>query len=210
MLKNEKTTIIFDYGCVLSNSQNSRIFNQIHSMVTDSNFSVFEETYYRLRADYDQGLVSGREYWKGIFKYFNSPYTEELADRLIKMDAESWSSINTRMKNFVEELKSGDFRIAVLSNMPKEILRYLNDETDFFSVFDYTVFSCDLKLIKPDPEIYRKTLGILGCSGEETVFIDDREENIAAAEKEGMKGLIFTGFEKLHRDMKKILGTGKL
>ena len=204
-MEKKSLTVIFDYGCVLSNSQNSKIFTQIGSMVTDRSISVFEEIYYRLRADYDQGLVSGREYWESIFNYFDSPYSDKLADMLIGMDAESWSSLNTGMMKYAEELKSAGYRIAVLSNMPKEILIYLNEETGVFSIFDYAVFSCDLNLIKPDPEIYRRTLGILGCPGKETVFIDDREENITAAEKEGMKGLLFTGFEKLQNDMSKIL-----
>ena len=76
--------------------------------------------------------------------------------------------------------------------MPAEILEYLYKKSDIFDIFDTTGFSCDLKLIKPDPEIYRKALEIIGCSGSEAVFIDDRAGNVDAAVKEGICAVRFT------------------
>ena len=193
-MKNEINTVIFDYGCVLTNPQDRKKFKQIYSLVTDTGFTDFEKIYYSMRTDYDQGIIDGKEYWKRILSVFNTEYSEELAERLILLDAESWSLFNKEILDFIDELKERNYKLAVLSNMPADILEYIYSKSDIFSVFDKTVFSCDLKLIKPDPEIYRKTLEITGCRGEETLFIDDRADNVEAALEEGINTLMYKGF----------------
>ena len=204
-VRNNITTIIFDYGCVLTNPQDREIFNEIYNLVTDSDFPFFEEIYYNKRAAYDQGIISGREYWKQILSEFGSVYSDKLADKLIKLDAEAWSSFNMDIYNFIEMLKERNYKLAVLSNMPAEILEYLYKKSDIFDIFDTTVFSCDLKLIKPDPEIYRKALEIIGCSGSEAVFIDDRAGNVDAAVKEGIYAVRFTGFSSFEDEIRRYI-----
>jgi len=49
--------------------------------------------------------------------------------------------------------------------------------------------------VKPDPEIYKTLLRRYSLKAEECVFIDDTEENVISAEKLGLKGLVFTGYE---------------
>ena len=204
-MKKEITTIVFDYGCVLSNPQDRRIFKEIYSLVTDSDFKKFEKTYYSMRADYDQGIINGKEYWKRIFSVYNKEYSETLAEKLILLDAESWSLFNKEIFNFINMLKERNYKLLVLSNMPADILEYLYTKSDIFSVFDQTLFSCNLKLIKPDPEIYRKTLEEAGCSGEEILFIDDRADNVKAALKEGINAVIYEGFSDLMNEINKYL-----
>jgi len=48
-----------------------------------------------------------------------------------------------------------------------------------------------VKLLKPDKRMYRLALDAIGCKPKEAVFIDDREENVAAARKMGMEGILF-------------------
>ncbi len=204
-MNNKITTIIFDYGCVLTNPQDKALFDEIYNLVTARDFSVFEEIYYSKRADYDQGLISGREYWKQIFAELDSVYSAELADTLIKLDAESWSSFNNDVFAFLVKLKDRNYKLAVLSNMPSEILEHINRKPGVFDIFDETVFSCDLKLIKPHPEIYRKALNIIGCTGSEAIFIDDRADNVDAAEKEGINALRFEGYSSFETDIRRYI-----
>ena len=47
--------------------------------------------------------------------------------------------------------------------------------------FDKIYVSCEMKLLKPSPEIFRKMLSDSGMQAEETLFIDDSPRNVAAA-----------------------------
>jgi HAD superfamily hydrolase (TIGR01509 family) len=49
--------------------------------------------------------------------------------------------------------------------------------------------------------MYRRALDILGSAPERTLFIDDREENVAGAEAARMKGIRFTGAEALRSEL---------
>jgi glucose-1-phosphatase len=55
------------------------------------------------------------------------------------------------------------------------------------SLFEKAYYSCELNMKKPDPEIFLKVIAESGLSAEETLFIDDSQENIRAAASLGMK-----------------------
>ena len=88
----------------------------------------------------------------------------------------------------IKELGHG---IYYLSNIHVEIRDYLLENHDYFEIFDGGVFSCDIKAIKPSPEMYRHLLNTYQLDPTECVFFDDMEQNVAAAEKEGIKGVLF-------------------
>jgi putative hydrolase of the HAD superfamily len=70
--------------------------------------------------------------------------------------------------------------------------------------FKVALSSCYVGLRKPDPAMYRRALDILGSAPERTLFIDDREENVAGAEAARMKGIRFTGAEALRSELKRL------
>ena len=202
---NRIKSIIFDYGGVLCKPQDRNILKEMVYLASAPDIHEFEKTYYKLRGNYDQGLISGLEYWKQILEKFNTPYSEGLALKLISLDSAGWTVLNNEMLEFISELREMDYNLAVLSNMPADILDYINQKTELFSGFDITVFSCDLKLIKPDPDIYRKCLELINCLSSEALFIDDREDNIKAAAAEGIKGMQYLDFPSFKEGIKAVL-----
>ncbi|MBQ2392554.1 MAG: HAD-IA family hydrolase, partial [Alistipes sp.] len=56
---------------------------------------------------------------------------------------------------------------------------------------DGEVVSCEEGVCKPEREIYQLLLSRYGLNPSETLFIDDRQENIEAAEREGIVGFHF-------------------
>ena len=62
---------------------------------------------------------------------------------------------------------------------------------DIYLHFDYTVLSCVEHLKKPDPAFYRIALARADAQPDEAIFIDDREEPVAAAEQMGIKGILY-------------------
>jgi HAD superfamily hydrolase (TIGR01509 family) len=55
----------------------------------------------------------------------------------------------------------------------------------------YTAVSGDLKMMKPNPEIYHHLLGVIGKPAGRCAFIDDSPANIATAEQLGIKAVLF-------------------
>ncbi|KRB80919.1 hydrolase [Sphingomonas sp. Root710] len=66
-------------------------------------------------------------------------------------------------------------------------------EAAIFDLFADIVVSGEEKLMKPDPAIYALALDRFGLEGPEAIFIDDREDNVRAAEAIGIRGHLFRG-----------------
>ena len=90
-------------------------------------------------------------------------------------------------------------KLLLLSNISQKFSReYKNHATmaDILSLFDDRIFSGDLHMVKPSPEIFRFMLEKHGILPEETLFIDDSPKNIASAEALGIHGYLFDGNAK--------------
>ena len=92
-------------------------------------------------------------------------------------------------------IKKSGHGLYFLSNIHKEIRDFLLENHKYFSLFDGGVFSCDIQLTKPSTEIYRFLIEKYRLMPQDCLFFDDIAENVAAAEKEGIKGVLFTTAE---------------
>src|SRR5262249_33088361 len=87
------------------------------------------------------------------------------------------------------------FKLALLSNIPVDVCKYLSANIEWFSYFDHLVFSCDLHEVKPHPKIYQNCLEKLQLRPEEVLFFDDMPQNVEVAKKCGIHALVFTTAE---------------
>ena len=97
---------------------------------------------------------------------------------------------------WIEELKAQGFAVYYLSNYSEHLMQSNPDVLDFLPHMDGGVFSYYVNLIKPDPAIYLCLLEKYGLKAEECLFIDDREENVAAARELGMQAVRFENYEQ--------------
>ena len=74
----------------------------------------------------------------------------------------------------------------------------------FLEYMDGIVFSCEVKEVKPKEEIYRILLDTYGIRPSQAVFLDDRRENIQAAEKLGIHGICFKNFKQAVKELEKL------
>jgi putative hydrolase of the HAD superfamily len=85
--------------------------------------------------------------------------------------------------------------------MGDSVLEVLLEKFAWIEDFDVLIWSYQHGLVKPDPAIYRLVLERLGTAPEETLFLDDKLENIEAARQLGMQGLQFTTVDQLREDL---------
>lgn len=90
------------------------------------------------------------------------------------------------------KIKAAGHKIYFLSNYHKELGIYVKEKYSFFSLFSGGVFSCDVHMLKPSPEIYKYFLDKYKLDPCDCLFFDDTEKNINAAEKMGIKSILFT------------------
>jgi putative hydrolase of the HAD superfamily len=85
-------------------------------------------------------------------------------------------------------LRGSGYRVGILSNAPTTVARALEPK---LPKLDMALFSADVRLVKPEAEIYRIALERLGTSAPQTLFLDDLEVNVRAAETLGIQAILF-------------------
>lgn len=106
--------------------------------------------------------------------------------------------------DILRKLKQRGVPLYALTNWSAETFPFAMDLFDFLGWFDGIVVSGDEKLIKPDPRIYALLLERHGLDAAQTVFIDDNQNNAAAATAAGMHGIHFTTPEALETELTRL------
>ncbi len=96
------------------------------------------------------------------------------------------------MEDLVRRLKEAGYGIYLLSNASVLQHEYW-PQMPVSRFFDGKLISCDVKVVKPNPEIYRLFTEKFGLKAEECVFLDDAAQNVAGALFCGWQGIVFHG-----------------
>lgn len=103
----------------------------------------------------------------------------------------------------IAALKARDIPVYALTNFPGEKWAETAEAFPTLKSFEDVVISSEVKMAKPDPEIYRLTLSRMGSPDPQDVFFtDDRDDNIAAARALGLRGHRFTDAHALEAALK--------
>jgi putative hydrolase of the HAD superfamily len=199
--------VIFDYGNVISLPQSFEPFTQMEKL-TGVPAGIFESVYDRYREGFDLGEYDGARMYAMLMEaegYHELARNGALMKTVAELDMRTWRDVDDAVVEWVSAVKKRGFKLGILSNMPAEFLVNYEREITPFALADYACFSCRVKLIKPQKEIYTHTLDKLGVGAHEAVFFDDMQENIDAANALGIHALLWTGLEKAKEDLRLIL-----
>jgi putative hydrolase of the HAD superfamily len=157
--------------------------------------------YWKDRQAYDEGKLTGEGFWRKLANDAGLKLGESEIEELNEWDARMWTRGDPAMLAWQQAIKQRGLLTAIVSNMGDSVHEHLVRELDWLSRFDVLVWSYQLGVAKPAPAIYRYALERLGTRPEETLFIDDKLENVNAANAIGMRGMIFSDVEKLRADL---------
>ncbi|HTW64056.1 MAG TPA: HAD family phosphatase [Bryobacteraceae bacterium] len=182
--------VIFDYGNVLSQPQPAA---DVQAMAAILNLPAarFSEIYWQFRVPYDAAALAPAEYWNTVAQTAARSLTPQQIEALIEIDSRSWSHAAPITPQWARDLRASGLRTAILSNMPIPVRDYILGRA-WLPDFNVRVFSCDVRRTKPAPEIYEHCLQQLGIDRGQTLFLDDREANVRAAEALGLPAVLFT------------------
>lgn len=94
------------------------------------------------------------------------------------------------------------YRVAFLSNSNEvHAVVIPNQFAALFEKGDIFVFSHRIGCAKPEPEVFRRALEMIGAIAQKAIFIDDLLENVLAARELGMRSFQFTGARALTKEL---------
>jgi len=192
--------VVFDYGMVLTGTPDVEAHDAM-VRITGLPAERFEQLYWVDRHAYDLGELSGITFWEKFSRDAGLDLGPGELDEINRLDARMWTSQDPAMVAWQQRLKQRGLLTAILSNMGDTVLEKIEREFQWIVDFDVLVWSYQLGIAKPDPAIYRHTLQQLGTAPEETLFLDDKLVNIAAARALGINAIQFTTIDRLRDDL---------
>lgn len=193
--------IVFDLGGVLFARDPRKFepeFIKFFSYIMLPKMPKFWEDYDRGVVTYDQVLTSLAEY---------NSCDRELAEKNLRRSILTQEAIPATTA-LIEELKTTELKLYVLSNMSLEFIEFLRQQP-VYRHFDGEVVSCQEHVVKPEPEIYAILEQRYGIDPSETLFIDDRRANVDTAIERGWDGYHFDAHDpqKSCDELRKIILT---
>ena len=152
---------------------------------------------YALTDEEFQALTAGRisleEFWRRVSRKTGRPIREDL------FEAHFHPRLDRRVARLVQRLRQ-EARVVVGTNTLETHYR-IHDREGHYALFEAVYASCRMGVAKPDPEFYRRILEQEGVEPKQSVFVDDREENVEAAAQVGMTAILFRGARRLEREI---------
>lgn len=101
------------------------------------------------------------------------------------------------MLELVEALAAAGMPLYAITNFSHEFFPRFRATAPIFDHFRDIVVSGDERMVKPDPRIFALSIERFGLAGRRALFIDDRLDNVEAAEAAGLIGHHFTDADGL-------------
>jgi glucose-1-phosphatase len=190
--------IIFDIGRVLVRVDIARATTGLAAGLSLSPaeiWSAIEKD--PLWKDWQEGRISPRDWHLHLSKRLGSKLR-------LEQFVEVWNSAldptPIHEDAFLEKL-SKRYHLAVLSNTDPLHVAHMERTFGFLSLFPAHIYSCRVGASKPSPLIYKEALQACKVRAEEAVYVDDVPDYAQAAQRLGMRGIVFQSREQLQRSL---------
>jgi len=197
--------IIFDIGNVLASFRWKDLF--IDLGFTGEKFdciaaaTVLHPTMWN---EFDRSLMPDKEI---IAKCIERAPEYEQEIRLLFSKTELLVEEYSYSHEWIKSLKEQGYNVYLLSNYGKTSFEAARDHgrLSFLPLVDGGVISYEVRIVKPEPGIYKALLDKYKLKAEESVFLDDRADNIAAAEKLGFHGIVVESYGQAVKALETVL-----
>jgi putative hydrolase of the HAD superfamily len=195
--------IIFDLGNVLISFRPEE-FLDINGYQENTKKAIINEIFKsREWQMLDNGDITTKDAIEGIAAK-SSLKTEEIAS-VFNLRTKIMFPLTENTK-LLPALRKHGFKLYYLSNFPDDIFDEVYKKYDFFNYFSGGIISARVNASKPDLKIFRILLEKYSLSADESLFIDDSELNVKAAESFGMKAMHIQVPVDLREKIEKVLG----
>lgn len=99
-------------------------------------------------------------------------------------------------------LRQLGFKTYIFSNTNDLAIEHVRRDFPFFADFDGYIFSYEVGAMKPESKIYKAMENLCGRRGADLIYLDDREENIAAGAARGWRAIQHTSARETRKALK--------
>jgi 2-haloacid dehalogenase len=191
-------TIIFDLGNVLVSWSPANLYNKIFTSKEEVDYflnNICTMDWHTLQdggrspEEGTEALVKEHPEWEKPIRVFYARWKEMFS-----------GPIDGAIEIF-KELKEKGYRVYALSNWNKELYDQTVDDFPFLQWFDGKVISGEVRMKKPDKDIYQLLLQQFDINPADALFIDDNKDNIETAKRLGIQSILFTTPEALRKEL---------
>jgi 2-haloacid dehalogenase len=197
--------IVFDFGGVLMDWNPRHLYRKLFSDELAMERFLEEIGFNAWNLEQDRGDRSLAEAVALLARRF--PAYRELIQAFHERWEETLPGPIEPTVRILDELKVAGYSLYGLSNWSAETFFWVRHRYPFFDWFQAIVLSGEVKMVKPDPGIYRALLARIGRPAGECLFIDDTAANVSGAEALGFDAILFRSPEQL-RDALRARGIG--
>jgi epoxide hydrolase-like predicted phosphatase len=140
--------------------------------------------------------ISEEDFWNNAVKVMETSMDYKI---LKDLWYNSYAPIEGTLK-IIREIRK-NYSVYLISNNVIERVEFLEKKFNFKKDFDDCIFSCDVKLIKPDKKIYELAIKNFKINPQETIFIDDKQKNLTVPSELGMKTIHFKNPDQLKEEL---------
>lgn len=191
--------VLLDFGGVLAEEGFRNGLDAIGAKQgMDNVFDVGERLIYE--TGYVLGLAEERQFWEELRRETGIVGTDkEFRDEVL-----SRFTLRPEVLGEVRSLREKGLRTAILSDQTNW-LDEINDRDPFYLHFDRIFNSYRMHKGKRDSSVFVDVCRELGISPRDTLFVDDKPDNIRRAQSEGLNTLVFNDGGKLSDKLRKAL-----
>lgn len=135
-----------------------------------------------------RGERSYESYWQAVADQLGIPH-DEIPQ--LRRDFYRGDVVDADLLALVRDLKAEGHKVGLMSNNSLHLLTVMQ-ERGLDGLFDATVISAQIGIMKPAPEAFHAILDRLGVRAPDSVFIDDFPRNVEGARAVGMHAIHFT------------------
>lgn len=185
--------IIFDIGGVLIRMNVARATSLAQGLSLSP-----EEIWSTLQkdprwADWQEGRIPPRDWHQYLLKRLGSKLS---FDQFVEAWNRTLDPEPMQENAFLKKL-SKRHRLALLSNTDPLHVAHMERNYDFLNFFPARIYSCCVRARKPSPVVYKEALLACKARAEEAIYIDDVADYAQAAERLGMRAIVFQSPEQL-------------
>lgn len=196
---------IFDLGGVVVPASENELYNTI-SKLSGINRDKIPPVYNDLIKQAFTADINVKELYDEFCKKFyisDKGISNKLFESHMKIVRGNINRQDEILVNMIKQLKD-DKQVVCLTNTEPEV-EAVSREDGLYDHFHKAYTSTELKMKKPDPDIFHVVLEDQGVKAKEAVLIDDRIENILAANKIGMNAILYDHISPLVKSVYKLI-----
>ncbi len=197
MVKN----IIFDLGQVIAKVDLNPFLFQFGREFNINAVELTKDESDGAHKDFMVGKIKGEEFHKITCERFNHFISIEKFKAI-------WVSMLVGeidgVSEIVLKLHQQKYPLALLSNTDPWHYEYCEQNLPVLQKFNKKFLSYDLKMKKPDPDIFLTVIKRLETEPQQCIFIDDARENIQSAQNLNFQAILFQNSMQLRHDLNEL------